>query len=199
MPTLIEFGQQLIRTFNLQNVSVLPQPKNDYQISQAATIDKALYSSALGTPVLADLTLGNPKDGAVNSYADDNGNIIAFPTIKFVTVLITINQTKNIVKTQIQGRAGTVKEYVGLGDYQVTINGILTNLNGSYPKDQLVALKDLLIAPISIEATSWFLQIFGIDYLVIDSFDIEQGEGEYSQQAFSISASSDNEVQLVVQ
>lgn len=199
MPTLIEFGQQLIRTFNLQNVSVLPQPKNDYQISQAVTIDKALYSSVLGTPVLADLTLGNPKDGAVNSYADDNGNIIAFPTIKFVTVLITINQTKNIVKTQIQGRAGTVKEYVGLGDYQVTINGILTNLNGSYPKDQLVALKDLLTAPISIEATSWFLQIFGIDYLVIDSFDIEQGEGEYSQQAFSISASSDNEVQLVVQ
>lgn len=198
MAAFVSLGEQLIRTYNLQNVNIIPQPKNDYQINQAVTIDKPLYTSALGTPVLADLTFGIGEPGAINTYTDESGNQGSFETVRLETVLISLNQSKNIVKTQIQGRAGTIKEYVGLGDYSLSINGILTGSNGSYPKDQLMALKTVLTAPISIPVVSWYLQMFDIDFIVIDGFDADQAEGAYSQQAFTINACSDTGVFIVL-
>lgn len=193
--TIISTGtnlaQELIRAYNLRNVNILPQPKNNYQISKASTVDAPLYLSALGTPILADLTFFG------DTYTDDFGNEVSFDTLRLETVLITLNQTKNIVRTPIQGRPGTVKEYVAMGDYMVKIDGILTNVNGSYPKDQLSDLKNMLIAPVSIAVTSWYLQLFDIDYIMIDGYDIAQVEGGYSQQPFSIAASSDREVNLI--
>ena len=38
-----------------------------------------------------------------------------------------ISNTRNIVKTDIQGRDGSVKEFINNGDYQISIKGILSN------------------------------------------------------------------------
>lgn len=189
IPSLIKSGSQLARQFNLQNVQIIQPKKSDYQIEAGELPDPQLYLSTLGTSVLIDLTFH------AGSYTD---GLSTYSWSDFVleTILCSVNQTKNIVKTPIQGRNGTVKEYIGMGDYSVTINGIMCGSNGVYPKADVQALKVILTAPVPITVTSWFLQMFDINSLVFDSFDINQDEGGYSRQPFSIQASSDEEVDL---
>ena len=116
--------------------------------------------------------------------------------MRYEAVIITVAQAKNIVKTEIQGRNGTVKEYIGLGDYEVTINGIITGTNGKRPNDQIQALQKMLDAPIPIEVASAYLQGFGINYLVVDSYEMGEDEGGYAYQKFSISCLSDIQQEL---
>lgn len=190
VPTTVRSIEQLARRFNLQNVRILKPQKQDFQIDQGSTPDPQLYLSTLGTPVLVDLTFHG------DTYVDENGNTFSFDDFVLVTVLITISQTKNIVKTPIQGRKGTVKEYIGLGDYQVNIAGILTGTNGVYPRTDVQTLKTIVCAPVALTVTSWYLQMFDINSLVIDSYDIGQDEGGYSRQPFTITTSSDEQVNL---
>ena len=114
------------------------------------------------------------------------------------TVLITLDQPINIVKTVIQGRDGTVKEYIGKDDMQVTINGIITGKNGVYPLQKVNDLKAWLDAPISKGLTTWWLDNLGISNVVVSSFQFPQTEGGYSYQVFSISAISDTPVELKI-
>lgn len=187
--TPIQLGSEIVRAFNLQNVRIMNEPAA-LNISQVTNIDKQLYLSKLGTPVMCDLTF------EAGQYKMQDGRTFAFIKNVQVTVLITLQQTKNIVKTEIQGRNGTIKEYIGMGDYGVTINGILTGDNGHYPIEDLQRLKSVLVAPIAINVTSWYLQLFDIYSIVIDSFEMGQGEGAYSMQPFTINAVSDAEVEL---
>lgn len=187
---IIQLASDLIRTFNLQNVQVLKAPVNEYQISQVTTQDIEYYKSKLGTPVLVDVYFPG------GSYTDNDGNIQYFDEVRLETVLVTINQTKNIVKTPVQGRNGTIKEYIAMGDYSVSINGIITGPNGHYPVEDVIPLKNILTAPIALKVVSWYLQLWDIDLIVIDDFDIAQEEGGYSYQPFTITASSDQDIDL---
>lgn len=185
---------RLATAFNLQNIKIIQgSGKNPYEgkIHANPETDLPLYYSTLGTPIFADITLGDPTNENKNSYTDPGGFPRRFNAMTFATVLLTILQTKNIVTTDIQGRDGSIKEYIGLGDYQVTINGIIPGSNGHYPDQEVNQLYQILRAPIAIDATSWWLQIFNIQFLVIKDFTIPQLPGEYSQQSFSINAVSD--------
>lgn len=184
-------GKTLIQAYNIRNVDVLRTPKTQYQIDQLTTQDKALYQSSLGTPVLTDLTFKGVKN-----YVDQQGVTYNFDDIIMQSVIVTINQTKNIVKTPIQGRPGTVKEYIGLGDYILNINGVINGSNGSYPKDTIAALKNMLTCPIPITIVSWYIQIWDIFNIVVDDFSINPEEGGYSYQPFTINASSDYDIML---
>ena len=103
---------------------------------------------------------------------------------------------RKIIKTEIQGRDGTVKEYIGKGDAEITVNGIITGKNGVYPRSQVNELKKWLDAPVSKGVLSWWLQNLGINNMVVNSFSIPQVQGGYSYQMFSFSASSDAPVEL---
>lgn len=180
--------------FNVQNLKVIQgtgENPYDGKIPTGLAPDDPLYQSLLGTPIYADLTLGDAINPNANSYTDTSGIVRRFNAITFATVLITIAQSKKIVKTEIQGRDGTIKEYIGKDDYVVTINGILPGSNGRYPRDDVSSLNQLLDAPITIAAVSWWLQLFNIHSLVIQDFNIPQLPGDYSQQSFSITALSD--------
>ena len=129
------------------------------------------YNGALGHPVICDLTFQQA------TYPDPaTGNNVVTPALRIETVIMTITQTKNIVKTTIQGRNGTVKEYIGDGDYMVDINLVITsNANGQYPRDEVGDLIRILKAPVSIPVTSWYLQQLGIDYLTIEKLQLPTG------------------------
>lgn len=186
---------QLVRTFNLQNVKVLQQPANNFEgkINQTTYKDPELYKSALGTPVVIDLTLDSVtyKDPTTNQSKTTD-------KITFVTVLCTVSQAKKIVKTEIQGADGTVKEYIGLDDYQVSINGILTGNNGQRPLNELLSLKRTLDAPVAIPVISSFLNNLGIFNIVVDSYTLPQEAGGWSKQDFSINALSDTPFELLM-
>jgi len=101
-----------------------------------------------------------------------------------------------VIKTEIQGRDGTVKEYIGRDDAHITINGVITGSNGVYPREQVKALKEWLDAPVSKSIVTWWLDNLGISEIVVENYTIPQVQGGYSYQMFSIDAISDIPVQL---
>jgi hypothetical protein len=188
----------LARAFGLQNVIVPDARSNQYEVSTLANKfvkpDKELYrSQQLGTPVFADLTLGG------GSYTDSiTGNKVNFPELRFSSVLITVDFPTRIIKTEIQGRNGTVKEYIGQDDAKINIQGIVCGSNGVYPINDVSKLNEWRRAPLEKKATSRFLQALGIDSIVVESCGLPQISGGYSYQTFTIQCISDAPVQLKI-
>lgn len=177
--------------FGLQNAIILDKI-NIYQgLPQGNGTDEALRSSSLGTPVYSDLTLEG------GTYTNEAGQQFTFGQIYFDTVIMVVDQQKRMVKTSVQGRDGDVIEYIGMGDYNLTINAVLTFDNGRYDRDAVAEVKKMLTAPVSIKCVSWFLQLFDIDELVVEGYAIPQQAGQYSMQAFSINAVSNKPIELI--
>lgn len=143
--------------------------------------------SKLGTPVLSNLEIKGI------TYTKE-GVKYTLKTIVLETILMIVSQTKNIITTSIQGKNGTVKEYIADGDYVINIKGILTAPNGVYPLNDVAQLKLALDAQISLEITSWYLQNLGVNFLTITDYTIPQEMGKYSNQSFEINALSDKPV-----
>lgn len=203
---------QLLRTYNVQDIRTIDlsqaarglsqilvnrsvaqpsTPNYNDKISQSATADPEIYKSILGTPVIIDLQFESV------TYKDfNNGSTLKTPNVRFETVLCTVTQAKKIIKTEIQGRDGTVKEYIGMDDYQVNINGIINGENRVHPKDKVLQLKSVLDAPVAIPVVSDFLNNLGVFNIVINDYTLPQVAGGYSKQDFSINALSDTDIIL---
>lgn len=212
--------RNLVYYGKLQNVTIVngKSENNPYvgKMDLNYTRDEPVGFSSLGTPVYSDLTLlgveytdnitgkvvqlqnDRYRSGNNQPVAGNNTGIGTAFYMNIETVLITVSQAANIVKTKIQGRNGTVKEYIGLDDAAITINGVITGKNGVYPFEEVERLRRWLQAPVSKGIVARWLGNLGIENLVIDSFDIPQTEGGYSYQMFSISASSDLPVELKI-
>lgn len=138
--------------------------------------------SYLGTPVFADLSLR--RDGQA--------------PLRLETVLIDVSQTKNIVTTSVQGRNGTIKEYIADGDYEITIRGALVNpLTEAYPTDLVRDLHQVLLQSDIVPVVSDYLRIFEIYSIVVTSYRFSQQEGYQNMQLFEIQAISDAPVELI--
>ena len=171
----------------LSNVRVINSFVNPYVNLPSNAKDEPIGLSELGTPIYSDLTF---------DACSFDGKDIAEVNVQ--TVLITVDQPINIIKTVIQGRDGTVKEYIGKDDMQITINGIITGKNGVYPIDKVKALKTWLDAPISKGLTTWWLDNMGVSNVVVSSYSFPQTEGGYSYQMFTINCISDLPVELKI-
>jgi len=181
-----------------------PNGKNGYNAT--SNWDGYMSSSLPGMPVMCYLKL---KGG---SYTDLQGDVIDFPDIIFETVLITLTMGRDIKKTRITGRnTGTIKEYIGQGDWSIDIRAIITsdapvntfvskkNQGGVYPRENMHQVWQMLQAPIAIPIECWFLQLFDINYIVIEEgVRIEQTEGSYSTQRLIIPAVSDHPLVISV-
>lgn len=187
---------QPLRQFNIiTQADIKNSDKNPYAGDLAkykSTQDKKLYQSPIGTPVFTEFKILN------DSYIDEYGKTITFNTMTFLTVLMVVNQPKIIAKTRINGRQGTVKEYFGFDDYQITINGTITGQNGSHPYADVKALKAICDAPIPVDVVSKYLQNLGIHSIVIESSSFDQEAGGYSKQNFTLECISDVPVELEV-
>lgn len=203
----------------LRGVTIINAKKNPYDgaagFERGYEKDEAIGISSLGTPIYTDLVLmglsytdnitGQVVDLKNDRYrtgdstqpaaGNDNGIGQAF-YMNLETVIIVVSQPQNIVKTTIQGRNGTVKEYIGLGDAAITINGVITGRNGVYPRDEVNRLDRWLKAPVSKSVISWWLGNLGIDNIVVDNHSIPQQQGGYSYQMFTIECSGDTPVEL---
>lgn len=178
----------IIRTLPITKIfpAKIGATKQDYNIDSYTNIDKFLYSSELNTPVYTNIEfLPDTYETSIK------GKFLTTPQMRFDAILLTVTQAKKIIKTEIQGRNGTVKEYLGLDDFQVQINGVITGPNGHYPIETVSFLKQILDAPIPIPVASTYLNNLGINLLVIESYELAQEAGGYSYQTFSISCSSD--------
>jgi hypothetical protein len=144
----------------------------------------------LGLPVQSFFEF---KEG---SYTNRDNNQVSFNGVRLTTVLVNLTQSKNIVMTPINGRNGTVKEYVSDGDFVIEIFGKVVNKNNIYPTEAVRALKELKDVPQAIEINCPYLQTFDISNVVITDFEMNETEGFRNSQEFRISMVSDTIIEL---
>jgi len=172
--------------------------KGELNINNAySASDEGLSKSALlGTTVLSNLIIK-----AQNWIDNSTGNTItAFnKDVVLESVLFTVASQKYIVETPVQGRNGTIKEYISDGDYTIDIKGVLTAPNGQSVRELIVPLIRALEAQIALNIESWYLtEIFGINNIVVYYYSFPQNAGGYSTQHFEIQCRSDVPIELII-
>ena len=131
------------------------------------------------------------------TYSDNEGNSVLGESIEFDIALIDVSNVRNIVKTPIAGKNGTIKEYMSEGDSNVTIRGSLINngdtapLSNILPIDLLKKFSTIVSVPVTLDVTSSFLLYMGIKNLVIEEPTVKQREGTRNVYDFELRCVSD--------
>ena len=152
--------------------------------------------SLLNTPIFDSIIFGELNGS--NVYKDINGTEFSFKPLQVDLAIITVSQTKNIVTTAIQGKNGTIKEFISDGDYQISINGIIWINDNIYPDVDVQTFINIMKVPQAIKVFSNFINLFGISEIVITDYSLPQQEGMRNQQSFTINAISDAPINLEV-
>lgn len=148
-------------------------------------------TKAFGLPVFDSLKFDEL------SFTSNEGDEITLDAFSMSVVLCEISQTRNVVTTQIAGRNGTVKEYIGDGDFQICIKGMLASqYQNSPPSAQLNALMKFCTAPAAIPVVSNFLNYFKIYNLVIETYTFRQLEGTRNMIPFELNCLSEPPVEI---
>ena len=138
------------------------------------------------------------KEGGYN-YVDvtDGNKTKTALEFEIQNCLLSINQTKNIVTTSIQGRKGTVKEYISDGDLQINVKCVLNARNGEVPTEQVKTLLTNLTANTSLPITNKVLnEYFQCYNVVVTDFTHPQQIGSLSSWQFEFNCLSDYPVEL---
>jgi hypothetical protein len=175
--------------------------KADQYPDQKDQLDNPLLlQSYLGTPIFSWLTLHVEPTSLKGSFSSNDISKAAGLLVKIDTALFDVSMSRNIITTPIQGRNGTVKEYVSDGDYQINIKGTLVSKNPNlYPELEVVNLVKLCKQPQEIGVVSPYLNsVFGIFHLVIQSYSFPMTEGYQNLQHFDLNCISDRSVELTI-
>jgi Domain of unknown function (DUF6046) len=181
----------LVDYAGLKGLRILDAQSSPFVINEGDTMDFPLdkFVSKMGTIVYSNIIF--------NKIHDANGNII-FDDYRIDDCLLQVSQSKKIVTTEIQGKDGTVKEYIGLDDFQIQITGRITGSYGVYEKELVRTLKKILSLGQPLAVSSWWLQNLDITDIVVKDFSFDQNEGEYSTQYFTITALSDKRFEALI-
>ncbi len=154
---------------------------SDIRTGSEFVVSAESKGALLGVPVFCDLVLENPQKGT---------------KLNIVNPLITLNQTRNITKTVVQGRNGTVKEYISDGDYQIDIDGALFTQDGSYPEEEMKTLVELCKSTVALSVYNYLLGLFEVKSMVITDYTFRQTIMK-DMQLFQIKALSDEPYEIV--
>lgn len=146
-----------------------------------------IKASMFGLPVWDIVTL------VANPYTTNDGTVITTKSqLQLQIALCEVSNIRNIVKTTIAGRNGTIKEYMSDGDYSVSIKGSLCSEYSNMPPTELLyELKTIIEHPEAIQVYSNFLDYFDITYLVIEEPIVRQREGTRNVVDFELKCVSD--------
>ncbi len=110
---------------------------------------------------------------------------------------LSFGTSKNIVTTKLQGRDGTVKEYIADGDYTINVKGILAYNGMRWPREEAVVLRDFLEAKTSLGIAHETLNAYGIYEIVITDYNFP--ESPYVNLVpFTFSALSEQKIELKI-
>jgi hypothetical protein len=160
------------------------EPDSNFGIASAQEV------SLLGTPVFNKLII-LPGVYLVRKFGAESIPV-PYAGITLDTALMTVSMSKQIISTQVQGRRGTIKEYISNGDFTVNIKGSIVDSSASrYPLERVLLLRSICEAPVSILVASDYLALFSITHLVIQSYSFPQMEGYRNVQMFELNCISD--------
>lgn len=181
-------------------------------------VEQSDVTSYLGSAIHSQVVI---QPGRYFELSDIKGESpIDYEGIVMPAVLVDVSMTKNIVKTSIQGRHGTVKEFVSDGDFIVTITGnvmgqtteggqvggtpvgsTVDDIGPVYPEIDTRRLAEICKVPNSIRIECKFLQMFAstehpMNDFVITDYKFAEREGFRNMQPFQITLLSDVAIEL---
>lgn len=113
--------------------------------------------------------------------------------------LVEVSASKTIVKTDLAGYSGTIKENMGINDYSITIRGLaINNESDDYPGNIIRRLKQLFDKEESVTISTPILQFLKIDLVAIEGFSLSSLEGFRHVQPYEFQCISDRSVELVL-
>ncbi len=136
----------------------------------------------LGRTALTDLAIKIPGEG----------------TLLINDATVNVSMQKMIVTTAVVGRAGTIKEYITDGDYQINISVGIVAIDSTgamidqYPERAVAQLREILERPEALEVSSAFLDLFGITHMAVTGFAAKQMTHS-NRQVIDITALSDQD------
>lgn len=147
--------------------------------------------STLGLPVFDNIEFLGGQYSVIN--ANTLQQIIPYNGLKIDTVIVEASQRKNIIKTEIAGRDGAVKEYISGNDTTISITGAIVNtFSNAYPRRDVQDLVRILNVPEQLHVRSKFINdILGFESIVIESWRLSTTPGSRNTQAFQIEAVND--------
>ncbi|MBP7174005.1 MAG: hypothetical protein KBA33_08085 [Cloacibacterium sp.] len=199
-------------------------PPNTEQLARGAAVN-ILYRFGMQTakPFKISDTIGSNGNPVFNEIADIEGKPwlttlgleYGGKTFEFIECIVTINQEKNIITTALQGRDGTIKEYISDGDYSITVDAAInnyqeisippltpysmpiefTNSSFEYPLEKLKELQSFLKTPDSLNIQCDLLEVFKVRSVVVKSFNLQQ-ETHSNRQSIQIQLLSDEPYEI---
>lgn len=175
-------------------------PDKSYQDIEVWSEDETDNLSQFGTPILERIVL---KGGTYKAFEIKNGVPVAkqanYAAYEFEGwPMIDVSQDKVIVTTPINGRDGTVKEYIYMDDHQVTIRGVLIGEGNSYPYDARREMTNMFKINNAYGVESRVLNEMGVLSLVVKSIQFNDLEGYNNVCPYTISCISDRDVLLTI-
>jgi hypothetical protein len=169
------------------------QGSDPFQV-QTIPMPVSNITSVLGTPIYEQIVLTIP--------AIITGGKVTSPQKTYTLPdwpLFDITGQRNIIKTPMQGKDGTVKEYISDDDYLITIRGFLINYDSpGYPEQQLQELMQVINAKVAIGITSQVFNLLDIHNIVIERWSFPAVEGYENMQPFELECTSDQPVELEI-
>lgn len=144
-----------------------------------------LETGYFGQSILSWVKLTEPN---LNDKKDND------TTLVLKDVIITANTSKNVIKTRVPGRSGTIKTYISNNDIDITLEVTLYgDRQGVYPKVESKKLQYLINSNKVLRVESPYLyNVIGVEYLIIEDAKWVQSRGGYSQQSLILYCVSDN-------
>jgi len=152
------------------------------------------HTNMFGLPVFVAVNFG--AVGGNDTRRDFYGLTLLDP-------LVSVDEPFTIITTPITGRKGTVKEYIGKGDYAVTIRGILaTSISAenrfAYPLAEVQELEQLANLGVAVPVSGHLSDVFGIKTLIIRNARYEALAGFVNLQAYELDCLSDDPIELIL-
>lgn len=177
--------------------SIPKDSRINYESIDAIDSDPDALKSKLGTPIIMPITFGEVRyekqeKGRKQKYR------LSKKTLPPATI-ISFTQKKNIIKTNIAGRDGEIKENMGLGDWIISIRGFIINDDqpGIFPEDYFHHMAEFGKVPVAIPIENKICELLGIYYIVIEDVQFDAIEGAPGVQVFSFNCVSDMPYELI--
>lgn len=182
-------------SFNIQDLLKAASESSAFQIEVLTTEELPRLKTVLGTPIVGHIQV---PQFSYQVFANLEQRTIVQERFDFPPVsIVTVRQQKNIVKTAVQGRAGTVKEYISDGDFDVEIQGVISNFqNNAYPERKINELVNLCKIPTALPVVGELFELLGIYQIVIEDYEISELQGVQNAVSFSLKCVSDMPIEL---
>jgi hypothetical protein len=118
--------------------------------------------------------------------------------------IVQVSRDTIITYTEIQGRSGQVKEYIGNGDYTITFKGVLASpvddgsVARNYPTTQVKSLRDMCTDGKNLEVVCYLLEPLGIKNVVVKKLSLPPMVGYTNLQAYELECVSDDPIELLL-